>query len=157
MHGKMESLLKQLGLKSGVSLPFTDLTKAWYHFRQACCAFDEGYPVHPEDDLYFFRDYVPSYMLHHALGEFPSSYLLDEGMQRLLDHDRSYSVSYLDTLEAFFRCRMNMSQTAEVLGIHRTSLNSRMQKITELLGREPDPEYLLYIQMILANLRFREQ
>ena len=157
IHEKMRALLDQLGLKAGVSLPFTDLTRAWYHFRQACCAFDEGYPVKPEDSLYFFRDYVPSYMLHHALGEFPRSFLLDEGMQRLLDHDRSYSVSYLETLEAFFRCRMNMSQTAEVLGIHRTSLTSRMQKITELLDREPDQEYLLYVQMMLAILRFGEK
>ena len=157
MHEKMRALLDQLGLKAGVSLPFTDLTRAWYHFRQACCAFDEGYPVKPEDSLYFFRDYVASYMLHHALGEFPRSFLLDEGMQRLLDHDRNYSVSYLETLEAFFRCRMNMSQTAETLGIHRTSLNSRMQKITDLLGRELDQDYLLYVQMLLAILRFGDK
>ena len=150
IHAKMAELLGRLHLRAGVSLPFTDLTRSWYYFRQACCAFDEGYPVDREETLYFFRKYVAGYMLHHCLGEFPRSYLLDEGMQKLLEHDRQYSVSYQDTLRAFFACGMNMSQTAELLGIHRTSLNSRIQKIRECLDHELTPEYILYIQMILA-------
>ena len=152
IHEKMEGLLSGLHLRAGVSLPFTDLTRSWYHFRQACCAFDEGYPVARDDTLYFFQKYVGSYMLHHCLGEFPRNYLLDAGMQMLVDHDRQYAVSYLDTLRAFFSCGMNMSQTAEALGIHRTSLNSRMQKIRECLDRELTPEYVLYLQMMLAIL-----
>ena len=153
MHEKMKTLLSQLGLRAGVSLPFTEVDRAWYYFRQACCAFDEGYPRQPQDTLYFFRDYVPGYMLHHALGEFPRAYLMDPGLQRLAEHDRLYSVSYLETLSAFFGCRMNMSQTAEALGIHRTSLNSRIQKIVELLDHEMDQEYLLYLQMMLVLMK----
>ncbi len=153
IHAKMEKLLTQIHMKAGVSLPFTELDKAWYHFRQACCAFEEGYPVDSASTLYFFQDYVPSYLLHHALGEFPKTFLLDKGMQRLLEHDRLYAVSYLDTLNAFFQCRMNMSQTAELLNIHRTSLNSRMQKIWECLDHEQTQEYLLYLQMVLAILK----
>lgn len=152
IHEKMENLLMQIHMKAGVSLPFTELDKAWYHFRQACCAFEEGYPVDSVSTLYFFQDYVSSYLLHHALGEFPKAFLLDKGMQRLLEHDRLYAVSYLDTLNAFFQCRMNMSQTAELLNIHRTSLNSRMQKIWECLDHEQTQDYLLYLQMMLAIL-----
>ena len=153
LHTKMENLLQQLHMKAGVSLPFTDLSKSWYHFRQACCAFEEGYPVAEEDTLYFFQKYVPDYILHHAMGEFPEAFLLDAGMQRLLEHDGAYSVSYSDTLDTFFECRMNMSQTAERLNIHRTSLNSRMQKIWECLDHELTQEYLLYIQIVLAILK----
>ena len=153
MHRKMEGLLTRMKLKAGVSMPFTDLTRSWYHFRQACCAFEEGIHRDGDNHLFFFRDYVGSYMLHHALGEFPRSYLLDPGVQRLVEHDSQYSVSYMETLDAFFRCRMNMSQTAEALGIHRTSLNSRMQKIQELLDHEMTQEYVLYLQMILAIMK----
>ena len=152
LHEKITDLLTHLEMKAGVSLTFTDIDQAWYHFRQACCAFDEGYPVRPEETLYFFQSYVPSYMLHHAMGEFPKAFLLDKGMQALIEHDQQYAVSYVDTLNAFFACRMNMSQTADVLGIHRTSLNSRMQKIWECLEHELTPEYLLYLQVILAIL-----
>lgn len=152
LHEKIADLLTHLEMKAGVSLSFTEVEDAWYHFRQACCAFDEGYPVRPEDTLYFFQDFVPSYMLHHAMGEFPKYFLLDKGMQALLEHDQQYAVSYVDTLNTFFECRMNMSQTADLLGIHRTSLNSRMQKIWECLEHELTPEYLLYLQVILAIL-----
>ena len=74
-------------------------------------------------------------------------------MQRLVEHDSQYSVSYVQTMDTFFRCRMNMSQTAEQLKIHRTSLNSRMQKIQELLGQEMTQDYVLYLQMILALMK----
>lgn len=153
IHRKMAELLHQFHLRAGVSLSFQDLGKAWYHFRQACCAFEEGYPVHPDETLYFFQDYVSAYMLHHAAGEFPKAYLLDSGLQRLVEHDKLYSVCYLDTLNAFFQCRMNMSQTAELLQIHRTSLNSRMQKIWNCLDHELTQEYLLYLQIILEFLK----
>ncbi len=152
IHGEMGTVLRQLQLKAGVSLPFTDLPKAWYHFRQACCAFEEGYPRAAEETLYFFRTYVGDYMLRQAMGEFPEHFLMDQGMQRLIEHDRQYAVSYLDTLHAFFRCGMNMSQTAEQLGIHRTSLNSRMKNIWECLDHRIDSRYLLYLQMVLAIL-----
>ena len=146
----MESLVRHLHCKAGVSLPYNDLSHSWYHFRQACCAFEEGYALCSTDHLYFFQEYVGRYMLHHALGEFPQNYLLDIGMQKILKHDELYSVSYMETLKAYFESGMNMSQTAENLGIHRTSLNSRMQKIKEYLNHELTPEYVLYLQMILA-------
>lgn len=153
IHGKMRDLLNGLHLKAGVSIPFTNLTKAWNYFRQACCAFEEGYLVCSECTLYFFQDYAPSYMLHHVKGEFSAGYLMDLGLRRIIEHDKQYSISYLDTLNAYFKCRMNMSQTADSLGIHRTSLNTRMQKIWECLDHEQTQEYLLYLQMMLAILK----
>ena len=152
IHEKMRSLLGKLHLKAGVSLPFSQLTLAWYCFRQACCAFEEGYPLSDKENLYFFQDYVGKYMLHHATGEFPVRYLMDRGLQNISKHDEMYSVSYMDTLAEFFRCGMNMSRTAEVLGIHRTSLNSRMLKIKECLSHEMDQQYMLYLQIIIALL-----
>lgn len=152
IHEKMRDLLNKLHLKAGVSLPFSQLPLAWYCFRQACCAFEEGYPLDEEETLYFFQDYVGKYMLNHATGEFPVRYLMDKGLQNISDHDKLYSVSYMDTLAEFFRCGMNMSKTAEALGIHRTSLNSRMMKIRECLSHEMDQPYLLYLQIMIALL-----
>lgn len=152
LHAKMEDVLRRLRLKAGVSLPFTELPRAWSYFRQACCAFEEGYHRSERETLYFFQNHVGDYMLHHAQGEFSREFLLDMGMRRLVEHDSLHAVSYLNTLRAFFACGMNMSQTAHTLGIHRTSLNARMQRIWECLEHEPTQPYLLYLQMILAML-----
>lgn len=156
IHRKMVNLVRQLSCKAGVSTPFRDLDRAWYHYRQACCAFEEAYPADRNSDLYFFQDYMESYILHRALGEFPVSDLLDPGVQALMEHDKLYSVSYLDTLRTYFRCEMNVSRTADTLGIHRTSLNSRIQKIFSILDHPMDSEYLLYLQIILAILQREE-
>ena len=153
IRSRLVHLLVQLHCKAGVSLPFTDLLCAWYYFRQACCAFETGYPADREKELYDFNDYAGSYMISHSQGEFPVPYLLDGGMRRLQEHDRKYSVSYFDTLRAYFDSEMNISRTADLLGIHRTSLNTRMQKIREILNHEWTPDYLLYLQLILTNLR----
>ncbi len=153
LQKSMEQLLVKLHMKAGISLPFTQLHHVWYHFRQACCAFEEGYPRHPEETLYQFQHYLPDYILHQAAGEFPRKLLLDRGMQRLMEHDALSSVSYRDTLDAYFQCHMNMSQTAELLQIHRTSLNSRMKKIWECLDHPHTQEYLLYLQIMLALLK----
>lgn len=77
---------------------------------------------------------------------------MDRGLQNISKHDEIYSVSYMDTLAEFFRCGMNMSRTAEALGIHRTSLNSRMLKIKECLSHEMDRQYMLYLQIMIALL-----
>ena len=81
IHSKIESLVKQLRLKAGVSLPFKDLTKTWYYYRQACCAFEEGSADGAEKNLLFFKEYVTKYMIHHCVGEFPKAFLVDPGME----------------------------------------------------------------------------
>lgn len=43
----------------------------------------------------------------------------------------------IETLEVFLKANLNLTQTAEELGVHRNTVIYRLDKITETLGRDP--------------------
>ncbi|WP_329491794.1 PucR family transcriptional regulator [Kitasatospora sp. NBC_01246] len=53
----------------------------------------------------------------------------------LIEHDRTNSVSLLDTLDAFLRHNASWAKTAEALHIHVNTVHYRIKRIEELTGR----------------------
>ncbi|MFF7995809.1 PucR family transcriptional regulator [Kitasatospora xanthocidica] len=53
----------------------------------------------------------------------------------LIEHDRTNTVSLLDTLDAFLRHSASWSRTAEALHLHVNTVHYRIKRIEELTGR----------------------
>ena len=51
-------------------------------------------------------------------------------VEPLLAHDEDHNAELVETLEAFFACHGNLSQTAAALHIHRNTLTYRLQRIS---------------------------
>jgi len=51
---------------------------------------------------------------------------------KLMSHDEEHNAELVDTLEAFFTCHGNLSQTAARLHIHRNTLTYRLERISEI-------------------------
>lgn len=51
--------------------------------------------------------------------------------------DRLDDPELVETLESFLRANLNLTQTADDLGVHRNTVIYRLDKITDLLGRDP--------------------
>ena len=51
-------------------------------------------------------------------------------VEPLLAHDKNHNAELVETLEAFFACHGNLSQTATALHIHRNTLTYRLQRIS---------------------------
>ena len=51
-------------------------------------------------------------------------------VEPLLAHDENHNAELVETLEAFFACHGNLSQTATALHIHRNTLTYRLQRIS---------------------------
>jgi DNA-binding PucR family transcriptional regulator len=51
----------------------------------------------------------------------------------LLAHEREHRTHTLQTLHAFFLCGMNRKSTAARLGIHRNTLNYRLESVERLM------------------------
>jgi len=70
------------------------------------------------------------------------------------EYDAAHGTDLLQTLEAFFSENANASRTAQVLYIHRNTLNYRLQRIAEISGLNlDDPENRLALQLALKIYR----
>jgi purine catabolism regulator len=72
----------------------------------------------------------------------------------LLEYDQRQNADLIKTLEAFFNCHGNLSQTAEQLIVHRNTLLYRMNRINEIAGIDLDrPETRLALHLALTIRR----
>lgn len=93
------------------------------------------------------------YQLLTALGSNPEAMrFFRKTLGRLISHDDNKNAELVDTLEAFFACHGNLSQTANRLHIHRNTLTYRLERIaviTQLDLDDPDARFSLQLALKL--------
>lgn len=78
----------------------------------------------------------------------------DRTLGPLLEYDMRQHADLIKTLEAFFACHGNLSQTAEMLIVHRNTLLYRMNRINEIAQIDLDrPEIRLALHLALTIRR----
>lgn len=73
----------------------------------------------------------------------------------LTDYDMRQSADLIKTLEAFFNCHGNLSQTAEVLIVHRNTLLYRMNRINDIASidlNRPETRLALHLALTIRRL-----
>ena len=74
---------------------------------------------------------------------------------KLLGSGSGKSAELVDTLEAFFACHGNLSQTASLLHIHRNTLSYRLERISEITQmdlNDPDARFSLQLALKLRPI-----
>jgi purine catabolism regulator len=93
------------------------------------------------------------YQLLTALGSNPEAMrFFRKTLGRLITHDDNKNAELVETLEAFFACHGNLSQTANRLHIHRNTLTYRLERIatiTQLDLDDPDARFSLQLALKL--------
>jgi purine catabolism regulator len=78
----------------------------------------------------------------------------DKTLGTLVDYDKRQQADLIKTLEAFFACHGNLSQTAEMLIVHRNTLLYRMNRINEIAQIDLNrPEIRLALHLALTVRR----
>lgn len=78
----------------------------------------------------------------------------DRALGALEDYDEKNSGELIRTLEAFFACHGNLSETAVMLYVHRNTLLYRVQRIKDIAGIDLDrPEMRLALHLALTIRR----
>ena len=96
-------------------------------------------------------------MVINSLAGSPVESLVPESLERVIEHDATSSISYLETLRVFLAERMNFSKAANLLYIHRSTLIDRIEKIEKNYGLDlHDPDTRLYLQLILKALEISD-
>lgn len=91
------------------------------------------------------------YQLLTALGSNPeAARFFRRTLGRLISHDDNKNAELVDTLEAFFECHGNLSQTANRLHIHRNTLTYRLERIAAITQMDlDDPDARFSLQLAL--------
>lgn len=73
----------------------------------------------------------------------------------LIEYDLRQNADLIKTLEAFFTCHGNLSQTAEMLIVHRNTLLYRMNRINEIADidlNRPETRLALHLALTIQRL-----
>lgn len=123
------------------------IPQAW---REAQQALEIGRRLFGEGKLHSFSRLGIYRLLFPLYGEQTLLDFYQETLGPLLDADNRSNQALLETLEGFFRCNGNLSETARVMHLHRNSLLYRLGRIEELLGHSlEDAELRLSLQIAL--------
>lgn len=157
ISNELRFLLKHMQMRAGLSDSFTDLSDFRAYYRQAVHALRIGSMEATELYLYHFRDYAMNYMLRNTCGDIPVNCLLPESLLQLRPKDSSpSSVDYWATLKTYLDNEMNTAQTARDLYIHRSTLQTRLDRIAEIIPLDTPEQrflarYYLYLYEFIKN------
>lgn len=94
------------------------------------------------------------YQLLTALGTNPeAARFFRKTLGRLISHDDNKNAELVETLEAFFACHGNLSQTANRLHIHRNTLTYRLERIASITQLDLDDADARFSLQLALKLR----
>ncbi|MCD8151520.1 MAG: helix-turn-helix domain-containing protein [Clostridiales bacterium] len=140
----MAQFALQNQLKVYLSQPFADILKIRIFYEQAQHTLELSDPRSPDQLIYFSTEALPFYLFSKCSYE-----ELETGIHhhifQLQDYDRQYHTEFITTLRAYLAHNRNVTQTAEYLHVHRSTLFYRMKKIEELLEVSLSDSHLLFL------------
>ena len=149
----------QQGRMSNGSLPtFTagigrlakDVQQISQSYREAQQALEIGRRLFGEGKIHYFARLGIYRLLFHLYGHQELSDFYQETLGPLAESDSRSNNALIETLECFFNCNGNLSETARTMHLHRNSLLYRLGRIEELLGQSlEDPELRLSLLIAL--------
>jgi PucR family transcriptional regulator, purine catabolism regulatory protein len=155
--GDLLAALQALGyaaVTAGASRPHHPLAAVPLAAREAREARRIGRRVYGAGRLIAYGD-LGLYRVLHTLQDSPElRTFYEQTLGPLVEYDRRTGQDWIETLEAFFACNGNLSQTAMRLQLHRNALLYRIRRIEAIGGIDlEDPECRLSLQVALKARR----
>ena len=154
----LEPFTSGMDMRAGLSDRIDDLMQARLYYLQANCALENGALLGAPGRLHQFQDFALQDMVVSSLGEIPLELWCPTGLRKLMEHDRTSSTSYLQTLQVYLACDRSATQAAACLFVHRSTLLERLSRIRRELALDlDDPDVRLRLQLLLKAIEIREQ
>lgn len=127
-------------------------------FRESQHALEIGRRLFGEGKLHSFARLGVYRLLFRLDGQNELGEFYEETLGPLLNGDARHDGTLIETLESYFRCNGNLSETARAMHLHRNSLLYRLERIEVLLGRSlEDAELRLNLQISLKIHHLRRR
>jgi purine catabolism regulator len=144
----------QYKLAIGLGQPAREISQWRISYRDAVQALELAMRLQTDTPLYIGD--LGVYQLILSLSDRDKLLdFTDRTLGSLLDYDMRQHADLLKTLEAFFACHGNLSQTAEMLIVHRNTLLYRMNRINEIAGidlNRPETRLALHLALTIRRL-----
>lgn len=135
----LEEKLQSLDLKAGMSGPFALAASAHGCMRKAQLALRIGMQVSSQRWLYPMSEYSEAALLAAAEDVlaregFTRTDFCDASVAQMMELDMKAGTQYGQSLRAYLSHGLNMRQAAQILGIHRNTLEYRIKRAQELFA-----------------------
>lgn len=132
------ALLKQLAqnhsIRWGVSSVFRDLKQRRFYKRQADDELCAGIALGGGESVLLPEHAYAEILTYETVRRMGGATMELSDLKRLGAYDAQNGTAYVQTLEAYLRCRNHLTPAAKELYLDRGTLRYRLQKIQELLG-----------------------
>lgn len=150
----LKRMAEHFGFHMGVSFVYQDLDHSSGFRRQAAemmkLAMQKNEPLLRADDVY------GEMILSAAIHDFsPSIFRLNE-VKKLMFCDRVNGTDYERTLRVYLENSGRRSQTAQMLFVDRSTLQYRIKKIGEIIGRDPEKMSGKEMLRLLISLKINQ-
>lgn len=125
-------------LYASLSNNFSNIMEVRSYYNQALRALEAARAVHDVPGCYRYEDYYLVHLKNLFLQREPLEVFLCPTLKCLSAHDDKHNTELAYTLYMYYMNDRNLVQTARAMNMHRSSLNYRFEKITELLGALPE-------------------
>lgn len=138
----------------GLGQPAKDISSWRTSYRDAVQARDLAIRLQTDTPLYIGD--LGVYQLILSLNDREKlANFCERTLGTLTEYDMRQNADLIKTLEAFFTCHGNLSQTAEMLIVHRNTLLYRMNRINEIANidlNRPETRLALHLALTIRRL-----
>jgi sugar diacid utilization regulator len=149
------ALIKRYKLPAGISNDFSQLFDLPKYYEQACKAL--RYNDNSGSNVSYYRDFMLQDFLEKIRNDVDYRHYCHQGVMLLREYDREHHSDLCETLFLYLSCNKGVTMVSERLGIHKNTVNNRLNRIADMtgfnLGDEDEAFHaLLTLRLIGAGL-----
>ena len=125
-------------------------------YKEANFAITLGSALHPDRQVYYYKDYIIYHMISTMWGSPIFQHLHQSMIEPLLKYDKKYRANLLDALIAYADANFYISKASRCSGLHRNTLHKKILKIQELLSVDlsvPQDQIILQMAVNIHRLK----
>ncbi len=120
--------------RAGISHKFTDISLLHRYYLEAQYALELGLQSGSTSWDYPFEAMILPFFRSQVTRELEPEQLYHPGIRTLMEYDEREHTELVKTVKEYMKHRYNVTETARVLFIHRTTLLFRLQRVEKLTG-----------------------
>lgn len=141
----------------GISNIFSNISRFAEYAEQARRALSFYDRVSTSSPFFFYLDYGLYIVLDRIHDEKLLAQCCHPALERLSQYDSKKGTELFETLRVYTECGFSKTRTAQVLFIHRNTINYRIQQIEQLCGIDLSSENLLFTLQLSFKLNSYRQ